>query len=156
MRNVLTIALGMIPVAGPFLAVAFPIAWMLISDPDSAFEELKNLMPGIDFADRIIRQRILSSIDETKEYLPNGWEQLALPVQPTSQAPEANSEEAGVSTPVPKLEDIGMSFVFVMAGEILAQKHKVAPPENEPTDGPTDKDGPGEVLMTNPPTENLD
>ena len=158
MKNVLTMALGMIPVVGPILAVAFPVAWALISDPESAFEELKNLMPGIDFADRIIREHILKSVDETKQYLPSGWEQLALPAQPTAgQAEIAESErEVGVSGPVATLEEIGMSFGFAMAGEILAKRDLVARPEDEPIDEPTDEEGPGEVLVTIPPTDDVE
>ena len=52
MMNVLTIGLGMIPVAGPILAILFPIAWTLIVDPDSAYDLLKDLVPGIDLTDR--------------------------------------------------------------------------------------------------------
>lgn len=159
MKNVLTIAVGMIPVVGPILAVTFPIAWALISDPESAFEEMKNLMPGIDFADRIIREHILKSVDETRQYLPRGWEQMALPAQLTAgQAENAETEdrEAEVSAPVPSLEEIGMSFGFAMAGEILAKRNLVAPPTDEPTDEPTEQDGPGEVLVMIPPTEDAE
>lgn len=152
MKNVLTIAVGLIPVIGPFLAVAFPIAWTLLSDPDSAFEELKNLVPGIDLADRIIRERILKSAEECKKYLPQGWEQLALPAQSTKQAQSQSLEDADTSTPA-EVQDIGMSLIFILAGEILAKKHLVPPPEYEPTDPPTEKDGPGEILLINPPTD---
>ena len=146
-KNVLTMALGMIPVVGPILAVAFPVAWMLIVDPEAAFDELRNLMPGIDFADRVIRQRILNSVDETKEYLPDGWEQLALPAQKPSAAPVV-TEESAISRNVEDLEDIGKSLAFIIAGEILSQNNKVTP-EDELDDG----NGEAVVEVTNPPSE---
>ena len=46
--NVITHGLGMIPVAGLFLAILFPVAWTLIVDPDSAYDLLKELAPGVD------------------------------------------------------------------------------------------------------------
>lgn len=154
MKNVLTIAIGMIPVCGPILAIAFPVAWTLIRDPESAFDELKDLIPTIDLADRIIREHILKSVNETRQYLPSGWEQLALPAQPSAgQMGNAETEkDVGVSKPVASLEEIGMSFGFAMAGEILAKRDLVARPEDEPTDESTEEDGPGEVLVTIPPT----
>ncbi|KAL9038035.1 MAG: hypothetical protein Q9214_005443, partial [Letrouitia sp. 1 TL-2023] len=146
-KNVLTMALGMIPVFGPILAVAFPVAWTLIVDPDAAFDELKNLMPGIDFADRVIRQRILKSVDETKEYLPNGWEQLALPAQKPSTAPVV-ADESAIPRPVEDLESIGRSLAFIMAGEVLSQTNKVTPEASEPGDS----NGEAVVEVKNPPT----
>ncbi|KAG8526385.1 uncharacterized protein KY384_000379 [Bacidia gigantensis] len=144
-KNVLTMALGAIPIFGPILAVVFPVAWTLIVDPDSAFEELRNLMPGIDFADRLIRQRILDSVDESKQYLPDGWEQLALPAQKPSTAPVV---DAAPPQPVQTLEEIGTSLSFVMAGEVLAQTNKVPP-----NDELVDEEGDSIVELVNPPTD---
>lgn len=158
MKNVLTIAVGMIPVVGPMLAIAFPVAWTLIRDPESAFDELKDLIPTIDLADRIIREHILKSVNETRQYLPSGWEQLALPAQPSAgQVGNADTENVvGVPKPAASLEEIGMSFGFAMAGEILAKRDLVARPEDEPTDESTEEDGPGEVLVTIPPTDDVE
>lgn len=36
-----TVVLGMIPVIGPFLAVGFPIAWAVITDPDNVYTIFK-------------------------------------------------------------------------------------------------------------------
>ena len=147
MMNVITFGLGMIPVAGPFLAILFPVAWTLIVDPDSAYDLLRDLAPGVDLTDRIIRN-ILDSINETKEYLPTGWEALALPAQPSSGAQNAGLNETDVLESVPKLEEIGKSLAFIIAEETLAKSGK-APVEDEPDDG----DGPGEIELVNPPTE---
>ena len=148
MMNVITIDLGMIPVAGPFLAVLFPVAWTLIVDPDSAYDLLKDLMPGIDLTDRIVRE-ILDSLNETKQYLPNGWETLALPSQqPTRGAQNTSIEKPDVPESVLKLEEIGQSLAFIIAGETLARSGKASS-----DDKPDDEDGPSEVESVNPPTE---
>lgn len=146
MMNVLTIGIGMIPVAGPFLAILFPIAWTLVVDPDSAYDLLKDLVPGIDLTDRMVRD-ILDSINETKDYLPDGWETLALPAQLSSGAQNAGLEGTEGREPISKLEDIGTSLAFLMAGETLAKSGR-APIEAEPADG----DESSVIELVNPPT----
>ena len=147
MMNVLPIGLRMMPIAGPFLAIAFPLAWKLIVDPDSAYGLLRDLAPAIDLTDRLIRP-ILDSMDETKEYLPNGWETLALPAQPSSGAQKTSPREKYVPESVPELDDIGKSLAFIMAEQTLARSGH-DPIENEPPD----RDDRSEVELVSPPTE---
>lgn len=145
-RNVITAGLGMIPVAGPFLAILFPVAWTLIVDPDSAYDLLRDLAPGVDLTDRIIRT-ILDSINETKEYLPDGWERLALPAQQASSGVQSTDSNEQV---VP-LEDLGKSLAFIIAEATLANSGR-APVEDEPTDESEES----VVEVTNPPTDSPD
>ena len=140
--NVITHGLGMIPVAGPFLAILFPVAWTLLVDPDSAYDLLRDLAPGVDLTDRIIRT-ILDSINESEEYLPDGWERLALPAQPSSGADYTDFNEKDV-----RLEDLGKSLAFIIAEETLANSGR-ALIEDEPAD---EHEG-SEVEVVNPPTE---
>lgn len=149
-KNVLTNLVGLIPVIGPILEIAFPLAWKMISDPDSAFEELNNLIPGIDLADLIIREKILKLCEEVKQYMAQGWVQLSLPAQPR-QVQDLNVGEADSSRPT-RLQDLEMSLVFVLAGEILAKKHLVPPPDDQSAHSHTGigRSGPGEIVLTNP------
>ena len=142
MMNVITFGLGMIPVAGPFLAIFFPVVWTLVVDPDSVYDLLRDLVPGVDLTDRIIRF-ILDSINEPKEYLRDGWERLTLPAQPSIGADSTDSDEQVVP-----LEDIRKSLTFIIAEATLANNRRDAA-EDEPGDGPED----GEVEVVNPPTE---
>ena len=115
-------------------------------DPDSAYELLKDLVPGLDLTDKMIRD-ILDSIDETKEYLPTGWESLALPAQSSSGAQDTSPRETDVPESVVQSEDIEKSLAFIMAEETLARSGH-DPIEDEPADG----DEESEVEVVNPPT----
>ena len=143
MMNVITFGLGMIPVAGPFLAILFPVGWTLVVDPDSAYDLLRDLAPGVDLSDRIIRT-ILDSINESKEHLPDGWERLALPGQPWSGAPSSELNEQVVP-----LEELGRTLAFIIAETTLANSGR-APVEDEPADGGTED---SVVEVVNPPSE---
>ena len=81
-KNVLNVAIGFIPVAGPFLQIAFSVGWSLIvdSDSDEAFQILKDLCPGIDLTDHIVNT-LKNDIAESRRYLPDNWKQLNLTIQ---------------------------------------------------------------------------
>ena len=80
-RNVLTIGIGFIPGVGPLLQIAFSVGWTMVAeeDPKAGYELLKNLCPGLDLTDKMIRE-LHRSVTETRKYLPDGWEQLNLSV----------------------------------------------------------------------------
>ena len=67
----ITIGLGMIPVAGLFQAIMFPVAWTLLVDPDSAYGQLNDPWPGLDLHDKSIRE-ILDPMNESKQYIADG------------------------------------------------------------------------------------
>ncbi|KAL8729856.1 MAG: hypothetical protein Q9181_004861 [Wetmoreana brouardii] len=142
-KRVLTDALSLIPVAGPTLAVLFPLAWTLIVDPDSALDELRDLVPGFNLTDKVINT-ILASMKETEQYLPPNWEQLALPQQkaqklnPNVPAPQAE--------PTPE-EELETSPAFVIAGDVLARSGREPISEEKLTDKSST------VEVENPPTE---
>ena len=111
-RNTLTIAIGFVPVAGPFLQVAFSVGWTLLSteDPQEAFELLKNLCPGIDLAENIAKE-IIKSSNETKKFLPEGWQSLNLSTQK-----KAVDEQPGGNKPI---EDMDKGLPMLMQREVL-------------------------------------
>ena len=73
LKNSMTVAVGFLPGVGSITAIAFPLAWVAIADPDSFVETLRNLLPGIDLELKII-EAIQDSTKESREYLPDGWE----------------------------------------------------------------------------------
>ncbi|KAE8370897.1 hypothetical protein BDV27DRAFT_789 [Aspergillus caelatus] len=77
LKNSLTIAVGFIPGIGPIAAIAFPLIWTAIADPDSFVDTWRNLCPGVDLQLKLL-EAIKDSAKETREYLPEGWEQTAL------------------------------------------------------------------------------
>lgn len=81
LKNSLTIAVGFIPGIGPIAAIAFPLAWTAIADPDSFVDTLRNMCPGADLQLKVVE--LLSSIGDSssknvQKYLPEGWEQSVL------------------------------------------------------------------------------
>ncbi|KAF7594180.1 hypothetical protein BBP40_010029 [Aspergillus hancockii] len=76
-KNSLTIAVGFIPGIGPIAAIAFPLVWTAIADPDSFIDTWRNLCPGVDLQLKLL-EAIKDSAKETREYLPDGWENTAL------------------------------------------------------------------------------
>ncbi|KNG88045.1 hypothetical protein ANOM_004085 [Aspergillus nomiae NRRL 13137] len=54
LKNSMTVAVGFIPGIGSIAAIAFPLAWVAMDDPDSFVETLRNLIPGIDLELKII------------------------------------------------------------------------------------------------------
>ena len=95
-------------------------------DPDSAYDLLRDLAPGVDIADRIIGE-ILDSINETKEYLPDGGERLAMPAQTSSGAIPTDFNEQVVP-----LEDLGNSLAFIIAEATLANSGRALMKMNLP------------------------
>ncbi|RAQ52963.1 hypothetical protein AFGD_001413 [Aspergillus flavus] len=77
LKNSLTIAVGFIPGVGPIAAIAFPLIWTAIADPDSFVDTWRNLCPGVDLQLKLL-EAIKDSAKETREYLPDGWEKTAL------------------------------------------------------------------------------
>jgi hypothetical protein len=143
LQNVLTIALGLIPVVGPILAVAFPLGWTALTDPDSFFDQLKTLVPAVDLTDQLVKQ-IKKDIEETKALIPSGWDQAAHPMQS-----EILPEGAAVQDAPPSLdlEEIGRSLSFIMAGETLEASGGKYPDIDQREDE-------GEVVVENQPTDN--
>ncbi|KAF3026760.1 hypothetical protein E8E14_014836 [Neopestalotiopsis sp. 37M] len=81
LKNSLTVAVGFIPGIGPIAAIAFPLAWTAIADPDNFVDTLRNVCPGVDLQLKVVE--LLSSIGDSssknvQKYLPEGWEQSAL------------------------------------------------------------------------------
>ncbi|KAE8353395.1 hypothetical protein BDV28DRAFT_164978 [Aspergillus coremiiformis] len=76
-KNSLTIAVGFIPGIGPLAAIAFPLVWTAIADPDSFIDTWRNLCPGVDLQLKLL-EAIKDSAKQTREYLPDGWEKTAL------------------------------------------------------------------------------
>ncbi|OGM47919.1 hypothetical protein ABOM_002695 [Aspergillus bombycis] len=77
LKNSLTIAVGFIPGVGPIAAIAFPLIWTAIADPDSFVDTWRNLCPGVDLQLKLL-EAIKDSAKETREYLPDGWDKTAL------------------------------------------------------------------------------
>lgn len=144
LKNVLTIALGAIPVVGPILAIAFPLGWTAITDPDGFDDELRNLMPGFDLTARIA-EKIRESIKEQRKCLPDGWEALNFSSQGLAHT---SSEDTSAAEPPPDLEEIGRSLAFIIAEDVLA--NSALPRKDEPADD----DDPDEIELVNQPTEN--
>ncbi|APA13765.1 hypothetical protein sscle_11g085350 [Sclerotinia sclerotiorum 1980 UF-70] len=158
-RDVLTNLISMIPVAGPFLAILFPVAWTLVVDPDSAWDMLRDLVPGINLTDQMVRALLLS-LDETKEYLPDGWELIAMPQQPKSVAmikpkatnPGPTKEEALTEDGA---NETIVGLAFCIAEDILAKSGKERAFEHHVEDAPPDEGGhpEGDIEKVNPPSE---
>ncbi len=54
------------------LGYGFTLGWTALTDPDSFFDNLKTLAPGIDLADHII-QELRKSAADTKALIPEEW-----------------------------------------------------------------------------------
>ena len=89
----------------------------------------------------------MDSINETKDYLPDGWETVVLPAQLSNGAPNAGLGGTEAREPILKLEDIGKSLAFIMAEETLTKSGR-DPVEAEPAGG----DEFSEIKLVNPPT----
>lgn len=134
--------LGLIPVIGPFLAIGFPIAWALITDPDNVYQIFRETFPLVDLTDHMVR-RLRDSAMETRKYLPDGWDELTLP--------QARSSRRLIASRPKSLEEIGPSVAFMVAEEILSKSAT-----NEwRTDQPDDQDELGEAAPITPPIEEI-
>lgn len=160
-RDVLTNLISMIPVAGPFLAILFPVAWTLVVDPDSAWDVLRDLVPAVNLTDQMVRA-LLTSLEETKEYLPEGWDHITLPQQPKSVAMIRNKAN-NVPGPTEKQEaftekvagETIAGLAFCIAEDILANSGKERIIKHRIEDAPPDEGGnpEGEVELVTPPTD---
>ena len=137
-RNVLTIGIGFVPTAGPFLQIMFSVGWTLLSEenPQSAFETLKNLCPGIDLTEKVIEE-IKKSAGETRKFLPDGWEELNLKLQ------EKTVDDAK-TTPRP-IEKMDAMLPMLLQKEVLDATGNS--PDKEQPNG---SDDPGTTITDNP------
>lgn len=136
-RNVLTIAIGFIPVTGPFLQILFSVGWTLVSEenPAAAFALLKNMCPGIDITDKMIEE-LKKSAAETRKFLPDGWEALNLQLQ--QKTVDANM------TPKP-IEKMDAMLPMLLQKEVLDATGNN--PDKEQSKG---SDDPGETIADTP------
>jgi len=136
LRNVLTIAVGFVPLVGPLLAIAFPLAWTAIVNPDDFMTELRNLAPGVDLTLRVIEE-IKSSAANTRSVIhPNMLRSMA--------APQVRDH---VIRQLSSLEEVGRSPLFIEAGKVLEESGSAEPKYEE---GYND---PGEVIAEIQPAE---
>lgn len=132
---------GLIPVIGPFLAIGFPIAWALITDPDNAYRIFKETFPLVDLTDHMVRELRRSAM-ETRQYLPDGWDELTLPQQ--------SSSRRLIESKPKSLEEIGRGTAFLITEEILSRNATNAW-RNDPSDDQDDLD---ETVFHTPIEEN--
>lgn len=104
LKDTLTFAIGFVPGIGPICAIAFPLVWTAIRDPDMFFEELKSLVPELNLAAQLVKgvqmtveDALRASIEEMKQYLPDGWEQYAAPMQSAIPSVKADSPSENVA-----------------------------------------------------------
>lgn len=103
-KDAITLSVSFIPVAGPFLAIAFPLGWTLIRDPNAFVQEIRNVVPGADisaqyvnnsieappqdtnstFSTRLVEQIEKEAI-ELRAFLLDDWQKLMLPSQGAAQ-----------------------------------------------------------------------
>jgi hypothetical protein len=75
-KNTINMGLDFVPFIGPILQTAFSVGWALILDPDSALDVLREMAPGVDLICHL--QELKVEANETKKFLPEGWEELKL------------------------------------------------------------------------------
>ncbi|KAL8778972.1 MAG: hypothetical protein Q9213_007157 [Squamulea squamosa] len=136
-RNVLTIGIGFVPVAGPFLQVAFSVGWTLVSqeDPEAAFALLKDLVPGILLTEKI-KIELKKAASETRAFLPDGWQELNL----TTQSKVAQTEVA--SKPI---EAMDAMLPMLLQKEVLD-----ATGNSQDKETPKVNEDEGQTLVNNP------
>ncbi|KAG8527324.1 uncharacterized protein KY384_007476 [Bacidia gigantensis] len=77
-KNTLNLAIGFIPVAGPFCQIMFTVAWTGIAeDGPAAWKAYKDMCPGWDLTEHMI-QELARTSNETRKFLPTGWQALKL------------------------------------------------------------------------------
>ncbi|KAJ5782507.1 hypothetical protein N7457_004281 [Penicillium paradoxum] len=111
-KNTMTTAVGFVPFIGPLAAVAFPLAWTAIADPESFEDTLRTMVPNADLAMRI-RDEIQKSAKEQQSYVPKEWIKVSggmgdVLAQPATTAPAKGSgiDEAKRKATVQKTEAI--------------------------------------------------
>ncbi|KAL4867845.1 hypothetical protein BDV12DRAFT_197855 [Aspergillus spectabilis] len=73
LKNVITCAVGFIPVIGPVAAVSFPLTWTAIVEPEKLVCTLRELVPMTDLVLKI-SEEISENSKSQKRYLPREWE----------------------------------------------------------------------------------
>jgi len=137
MKNTLTIAIGFVPGIGPILAVAFPLAWTALTDPDSFVSTLKDLCPGIDLADHVV-QEILKSAREAKSLVNDDMLNYSKALkQPEVQNTKVNKDPNESSA------------TFIETEKVLAETGSRTNYKKEES-----KDGVVAVIVEQEPTEN--
>ncbi|KZF20251.1 hypothetical protein L228DRAFT_249930 [Xylona heveae TC161] len=153
--NVMTIAIGFIPIVGPVLSVSFSFAWTALTDPDSFLDAIRNEYPALDLTLYII-ERIKNDAAATAAYLPPGWDQVGQPLQiPFTEVAKLGAKEQkrhGVA-PV-NLDEIGPSVTFLLAKEIL--EHTAHSPAALETPDAAEDDRPEETLASVSATNSQD
>ncbi|GAB1198409.1 hypothetical protein APSETT444_007728 [Aspergillus pseudonomiae] len=118
LKNSLTIAVGFIPGIGPIAAIAFPLIWTAIADPDSFVDTWRNLCPGVDLQLKLL-EAIKDSAKETREYLPDGWEKTALGPKFLSRPPTGGMKVAALVAE-PGNEQVDLDSEALIANELKA------------------------------------
>ena len=94
------------------MQIAFAVGWTLISslNPEDAFATIKTLCPGVDLTDHVVQELIKSS-NETKQFLPEGWQALNLGMQKN-----AVEEQPGGNKPI---EEMDKGLPMLLQKEVL-------------------------------------
>lgn len=71
-KNATTFAIGFIPVAGPFLAIAFNLTWSALRDEDQFWNDLKLWAPGIKLAEEF-KIDFRQGIAEIRLFVDDAW-----------------------------------------------------------------------------------
>ncbi|KAL8797923.1 MAG: hypothetical protein Q9182_007120 [Xanthomendoza sp. 2 TL-2023] len=133
-KNVLYIGVGFVPGSGPILQIMFSVGWQLLlqEDAEAAFSALKDAVPGIDLMDKMFTE-VHRSAQETREFLPDGWEGLGLQTK-TSVAPVQ-------TTPKP-IEAMDAMLPMLLQKEVL-----IATGNDPDKETPKSDEGEGETVV---------
>jgi hypothetical protein len=100
------------------------VGWALILDPDSALDVLREMAPGVDLICHL--QELKAEANETKKFLPEGWEELKLstPKRILKTTRGIKLEESGADADANKVDDgsfmeMETSAAFQMTDTIL-------------------------------------
>ncbi|KAA8564348.1 hypothetical protein EYC84_011292 [Monilinia fructicola] len=143
-RDVLTNLISMIPVAGPFLAILFPVAWTLVVDPDSAWDVLRDLVPAVNLTDQMDGIILLSL---------NNQKSVAMIRNKANNVPGPTEKQEAFTEKVAGETIAGLAFCI--AEDILANSGKERIIKHRIEDAPPDEGGnpEGEVELVTPPTD---
>lgn len=103
-KNTISIAVGFVPFIGPLAAVAFPLAWTAIADPESFEGTLRAMVPAADIAMHI-RDEIQKSSKEQQSYLPKEWAKASKGIAGLL-APPATTPAPKAATKVPAIDEV--------------------------------------------------
>ncbi|KAL9601208.1 MAG: hypothetical protein Q9219_002708 [cf. Caloplaca sp. 3 TL-2023] len=133
-KNCINFGLGWVPFAGPVLQIMFSVGWTFISteDPEAAFSVLKDLSPGLDLQEKIVKE-IIKSANETKLFLPDGWQQLGL---------KTSRMVSPIKSSFKPIEDMDAMLPMLLQKEVLMATGK------DPEKGTSAEDeGEGETVL---------